>query len=225
MNIVEASESPQLHVRWTWEAPENADEQASASEAVAAVFALADGWLDIVAIEVRLGLYDREIFTEASLRPSAPFHLLRRDPSSVRVDPTYRPIESKTTVLDARTASAWLDSKLSELQHDARYEPSLRELNVVGSRARLPVGSPPQALRLTCYAGDIEVLVDDGWVHAPMAPDGVPDPVSLRIANLDGALRLVLEAFWSPWADAPERPQPIRGGLSRLEARGWTMDA
>lgn len=225
MNTVEASESPQTHIRWNWEAPENADEHATAAEAVAALFALTDGWLDIVGIEIRIGLYDHEIFTEASLRPSAAFHLLRLDSSpNVRIDPTYCPIESRTSLLDASATTAWLDSKLSEVQRDARYEPSLRELSVAGSRARLPAPTLAEALTLRCYAGEIEVPIDHGWVHAPTAPDGVPDPVSLRIANLDGALRLVLEVFWSPWADAPERPQAIRDGLSRLEARGWHVD-
>jgi hypothetical protein len=225
MNIVEASESPQTHIRWSYEAPENADEQAVASEAVAALFALADGWLDIVALEIRIGLYDHDTLTEASLRPSAPFHLLRRDSDSdVRVDPTYRPIESRSSVQDTSATIAWLGGTFSEVHCDARHEPSLRELSIAGSRARLPAPTPAETLTVRCYAGEIEVPVDHGWVHAPTVPDGVPDPVSVRITNLDGALRLVLEVFWSPWADAPERPQALRDGVLRLRDRGWRVD-
>jgi hypothetical protein len=222
MNIVEASEAPQTHIRRNWEARENADEHEVASEAIAALFALADGWLDIVSLEIRIGLYDNDTFTEASLRPTAPFHLLRRDSQSeVRVDPTYRSVESRSSVLDTSATIAWLDGIFAEAHRDARHEPSLRELSVAGLRARLPAAAEAETITVRCYAGEIEVPIDHGWVHAPTVPDGVPDPVSLRITNLDGELRLVLEVFWSPWADAPERPQAIRDGLARLDARGW----
>jgi hypothetical protein len=222
MNIVEATESPQTHIRRNWEAPENATEREVAFEAVAAFFALADGWLDVVSLEIRIGLFDHETLTEASRRPNAPFHLLRRDSQSdVRVDPTYRSIESRTSILDTSAAIAWLDGIFSEVHGDAQHEPSLRELSVAGSRARLPAPADAETVTVRCYAGEIKIPVDHDWVHAPLVPDGVPDPVSLRITNLDGALRLVLEVFWSPWADAPERPEVIRDALARLEARGW----
>src|SRR4051812_9021782 len=119
MNIVEASESPQTHIRRNWEAPENADEREVASEAVAALFALADGWLDVVSLEIRIGLYDHETFTEGSLRPNAPFHLLRRDSQfDVRIDPTYRSVESRTSILNTSAAIAWLDRIFSEVHGD-----------------------------------------------------------------------------------------------------------
>jgi hypothetical protein len=77
---------------------------------------------------------------------------------------------------------------------------------------------------MSCYAGEIEVPVDQGWVTAPVDPPGVPNPVALRIANLDGALRLILEVFWSAWAAEPEPVAPIRDGLLRLRDRGWRVD-
>jgi hypothetical protein len=179
-----------------------------------------------VAVEIRLGLYDRETFTDASTRLPAPFHLLRADSAvNVRVEPTYRSIESRTPVLDAAATTAWADRHLADSRIvDARYEPSLRELLVAGSRARLPDAGTSEALRASCYAGEIEVPIDHGWVTAPRNPPGVPDPVSVRITNLDGQLRLVLEVFWSAWADDPERPAPIRNGLSRLHNRNWRVD-
>ena len=226
MSIVDASEAPQAHIRWTWETPENADERAVAAEAVTALFALANGWLDIVALEVRLGLYDREIFTEASTRPRDPLHLLRRDSApNVRVKPMYRPAESRTSILNAATAIAWIESKLIEARvGDGRHEPSLRELLVAGARVRLPDSVTTEPLRVSCYAGEIEVPVDHGWVTAPRNPPGVPDPVSVGITNLDGQLRLVLEVFWSAWADDPERQASIRDGMSRLHHRDWRID-
>ena len=38
MCIVDASEAPQAHIRWTWETPESADERTVAAEAVTASF-------------------------------------------------------------------------------------------------------------------------------------------------------------------------------------------
>lgn len=226
MNIVNASESVKTHIRQIWEAPEDADERAAASEAVAALFALAGGWLDIVALEIRLGLYDRETCTEAGMRPGEPFHLLRAESvQNVRVNPTYRAMESRTKTLDACAAVTWVNDMLSQASiGDARYEPSVRELLVAGLRARLPGSVTSDSLKVSCYAGEIEIPVDRGWVTAPATPPGVPDPVSLRITNLDGALRLVLEVFWSAWANAPEPSPAIRDGLSRLHARGWRVD-
>jgi hypothetical protein len=226
MNIVNASEFVKAHLRWSWDAPEEADERASTTEVVAALFALTRGWLEIAALEVRLGIYDRETLTEASMCPREPFHLLRADSAfDVRVDPLYRSSESRTPILDAATAAAWIDSKLSEVRpSDARYEPSLRDLLVAGSRVRLPDVTTNAPLRVSSYAGEIEIPVDRGWVTAPSAPPGVPDPVSVRITNFYGALRLVLEVFWSAWAGEPEPVTPIRDGLLRLRDRGWRVD-
>jgi hypothetical protein len=226
MNIVNASEFVKAHFRWKWDAPEQADERASTTEAIAALFALTREWFEIVALEIRLGIYDRETLTEASMCPREPFHLLRADSVfNVRVDPLYHSIESRTSILDAEAATAWIDCKLSEARpSDPRYEPSLRDLLVVGSRVRLPGVLTNAPLSVSCYAGEIKVPVDCGWVTAPSVPPGVPDPVSVRITNFYGALRLVLEVFWSAWASEPEPVMPIRDGLLRLRDRGWGVD-
>jgi hypothetical protein len=88
MNTVNASESVQAHVQWSWNAPEEADERASAVEAVDALLALADGWLENAALEIRLGTFDRERFTEAPMSLLDSYHLLCADVSSgVRIAP------------------------------------------------------------------------------------------------------------------------------------------
>jgi hypothetical protein len=226
MSIVNASEFVKTHIRRTWEAAEDANERTVAAEAVAAVFAAADGWLEVVALEASLGFYDREIFTEAADRPQQPWQLIRlQGADQVRVKPMYRPIESWTSAIDATSACAWIQAKLSETEAPSeRYEASLRELLVSGSRVRLPGAASSESLRLECYAGAIDVPVDRGWVTAPFAPHGVPDPVSVRLTNLDGALRLTIDVFWSAWASAPEPVPAIKDGLARLEARGWRED-
>jgi hypothetical protein len=226
MSIVNASEFVKTHIRWIWEAPDDEDERVVAAEAVTALFALAEGWIDIIALEARLGLYDHEILTEAQLRPPEPFHLLHVQPSGeARIKPTYRPLESQASTLDAATATTWIDAKLLATPvPESRYTPSLRELLLAGSRVRLPEDVPGKLLKVSCYAGEIDVPVDSGWVTAPSTPPGVPSPISLRITNLDGLLRLVLEVFWSPWASAPVAVAPIRDGLARLKTRNWRLD-
>jgi hypothetical protein len=226
MTTVNASEFVKAHARWIWEAPENVDERATAIEAVETLFALATGWIDIAALEIRLGFHDRETLTEARTRPNDPFQLLSAQPLlPVRVKPMYEPMESRVPVLDASAAIAWVDAKLTQARiPDERYEPSLRELLIAGSRVRLPDSGSTDTLTVSCYAGEVEVLVDRGWVTAPCDPPGVPNPVSIRIANLDGVLRLVLEVFWSPWADGSEPAAAVRNAISRLGARGWHSD-
>jgi hypothetical protein len=226
MNIVNASEFVKSHIRWNWDAPEDADEPASATEAINSLLALTRGWLEIAALEVRLGIFDRVSLTDASMSPREPFHLLKAASSSnVRVAPLYRSIETRTSVIDTASVTAWIDDKLSEAHPgDARYEPSLRELLVAGSRVRLPDPTRSAPLRVSCYAGEITVPVDHGWVTTPLAPPGVPDPVSIRITNLYGVLRLIVEVFWSAWASDPEPVTPLREGLARLSNRGWRED-
>jgi hypothetical protein len=224
MTIANASESVKAHVWLRWEAPEDADERTNAHAAVAAVFALAGTWLELAAVEARIGLYDRTIFTEGSIMPREPYHILRSS-SNARVTPWYRSIESRIVTLDIEATTAWIASKLTEAHvDDARYEASLRELLVAGSRVRLPEGITGTTLSATCYAGEIAIPIDRGWVTAPTDPPGVPDPVAVRIANEDGVLSLTLELFWSPWEDELDRPSPLTDGLKRLAALGWTPD-
>lgn len=226
MNTANASEFVKTHIRYVWEAPESADERTVATEAVAALYSIASGWIDILALEARIGFYDQRVLTEAQARPAEPYHLLRSTAvGDTRIKPQYRPIEMQASVLDVAAAGSWVDAKLSEVRVDEScYEPSLRELLVVGLRAQLPGNDSSEQLRVSCYAGEIDVTTEGGWVAAPADPPGVPDPISLRLTNLDGALRMILEIMWSPWASDTEPVAPVREGLARLEARGWRTD-
>jgi hypothetical protein len=57
INIVNASEAAKSHIRWNWDAPEDADEHASATEAITALLALTRGWFEIAPLEARLGIF------------------------------------------------------------------------------------------------------------------------------------------------------------------------
>lgn len=229
INIAHAYEHSIAYRVLLWDALEDADEAAIAKEAVGFLFAFTTSWLEPVALEARIGLYDREIFTEAAIKPPARFHMLLLDPAppSVRVSPMYQPIVSRVASLNVDTAAAWIASKRAEANvADARYEVSLRGLLVPGCRVRLPDGVTGSTLSLTCYTGTIQVPIEhrDGgaWISAPQEPDGIPDSVSLRITNQDGGLRLILYVSWSPWVDELDQPSPLSDSLKRLEALGWT---
>lgn len=223
---INASEIVKTHIRWVWDVPENIEQRVVAREVAGALFAMAGDWLDIVALEARVGLYDPNIFTEADLPFQIPWNLLRRDPSGdVQVEPRYRVVESLTSELDLATTIAWIDSQLAEARVSAEtYEPSLRELRVAGARVHVPNDLDDEVVTVDCYAGEVQIPVDNGWVTVPATPSGMPSPITLRIDNFDGQLRLVLEVFWSLWASDPDPVAPIRDGLRRLEGRGWRQD-
>jgi hypothetical protein len=96
MEIANASEFGKTHIRWISEPPEQVSERAIAAKGVAAIFAVANAWLDVTAIEIRLGFYDHQRLTEADIAPREPHHLLRLEsPSTAPVHSAYRPVEAE----------------------------------------------------------------------------------------------------------------------------------
>jgi len=218
MGNVNASESVKAHVRWTWEALDGATEREIAQQAVAAIFRVAEGWLEIVALEARLGLVDREAFIEAD-QPANPFQLLlEAGRDGVRVTPMYRTAEAQVAKLDEVAAQAWIAEMLEEAM-DERYEASVRELLVAGQRVKISDGG--RVLTLASSAGEVEIGTTDGWVSAPASPPGIPDPVALRIANEGGALRMILEVFWSIWTGEHDIAAAVQRAAASLERQGW----
>jgi hypothetical protein len=232
MTTVRSEERPIERVRLEWEAPEQAEERAIAAEGVAALFAFAGAWLEPLAIEARVGCFDRELFTEAKVRPEHPFHLLVAEPrpgevgAAVRMKPAYASVESRAAVLSSHEVQSWLDRALSQPCGDERYQTSLRELDVRASRTRLPAGWTGDSLAVECYAGTVAIALErrDGgaWLAAPPAAYGLQQPVELSVENRDGYLRLAIDIHWSPWAGELDRPtSPLADAVARLAARGW----
>lgn len=224
-----AEERPIERLRLEWEAPDGADERAVAAEAIAALFSVAGAWLDPLAIELRVGCYDREIFTEGKLRPDQPFQLLVHEPrpAEVRIKPIYDSVESRVPALSSHEVASWIERALSQsCGDDERYQMSLRELDVLASRVRLPGNEASDRLVLDCYAGTVAIPMErrDGvaWVTAPPAGYGVQQPVELSLENRDGYLRFAIDIYWSPWVGEIDRPgSALAEAVARLTKRGW----
>lgn len=224
-----AEERPIERLRLEWEPSTEADERALATEAVTALVSFAGAWLEPLAIEARVGCYDREIFTEGKLRPTNPFHLLavQPQPAGVRIKPIYHSVESHARALSSREVQSWVEHALSQsCGEDERYQISLRELDIRASRTCLPTGWASESLALECYAGTIAIPLEprDGtvWVATPPAAYGLQQPVELTVEHQDGYLRFAIDIYWSPWVGEIGRPHsPLADAVARLAARCW----
>jgi hypothetical protein len=226
---VRAEERPIERLRLEWEAPEEADERVIAGESVSSLFAFSGTWLEPLAIEARVGCYDREILTEGKTRPQSPFHLLVAEPrpAGVRIKPIYPSVESHAPSLSSNEVYSRLERALSQsCGDDERYQTSLRELVVRASRTSLPAAWTGETLAVECYAGTIGIPLErrsgSAWLAAPPAGYGLQQPVEISIENRDGYLRLAIDIYWSPWAGEFNRPNsPLAEAIARLAARGW----
>ncbi len=106
-----AGDGPALHLALEWDFPEGGDQRSNAREAVDALFAVAEGWIEVLGLELRLGCYDRETLGEADVDPLRPYHLLVREPrvADVQVRPTYRALESGLAAIERQGVAAFVD--------------------------------------------------------------------------------------------------------------------
>ncbi len=224
-------EGPAESLSLEWMSPEGADERANAREAVESLFTVAESWIEVLGLEIRLGCYDRETLGETDFDPPRPYHLLVREPraADVTIDPTYRALETRLPAIDREAVAAFVEQVLSQTCGDpTRHETGLGELVVRASRTPLPPDwADSGVLSLDCYAGTVVIPVEhrDGqrWVAAPPARYLVHQPVALSVMNTVGWFRLAIDVYWSPWVGELARPgSPLFDGVARLEARGWS---
>lgn len=224
-------EGPAEHLWLEWHAPEGSDQRANGTEAVDALFALVDGWMEILALEVRLGCYDRDIYTEAlDQRLPRPHHrvVLEPRPAEVSVEPMFRAIETPVAAINRAATHAWLEENLAQPCGDRdRFEPSLRNIYILASLTALPPDwSDRETLALECSSGSATIPVrhhaGNDWIAAPPSRPVVHQPVVISLASDDDALNLTIEVYWSPWVGQLAIPEsPISCGVARLEERGW----
>jgi hypothetical protein len=232
MKTASAGDGPLVHLAFEWDFPEGDDQRSTAREAVDALFALAEGWIEVLGLEIRLACYDRETLGEAAKVDLArPYHLLVREPrmDTVQIGPTYRTVETVLAAIERQTVAAFVEEVLSQTCGEpTRHETGLALLDVLASWTPLPPDwERSDALSLDCYAGTITTPVErrDGhaWVAAPPVPYLVHQPVAISVVNVGGWFRLTIDVHWSPWVDELERRgSPLFDGIARLEARGWS---
>lgn len=230
MQTARSWEGAAQHLTLEMELAEEARPSGVASEMVSAVFAFTGSWLEPLAIELRVGCYDGELFTEGAIRPPHPFHLLVREPrmAEVRVDPIYRAQETNVSSVTCDAVRSWVDRALAQSCGDgARFETSLRELAVRASLVPLSPGwAVGDEMLLDCHAGTVRIPLERrgaaAWVPAPPVLHGIRQPVAISIENMDGWLRFSIDVYWSPWVEELERPEsPLAQAIARLAARGW----
>src|SRR5262245_45299393 len=99
-------DAPAEHVSFEWVEPEGSNPLRSAREAVDALFAVAEGWIDVLGLELRLACHDHEVDVQVvDVDPPRPFHLLVREPrvAEVRITTTYRAMETRLAAVDRAT--------------------------------------------------------------------------------------------------------------------------
>lgn len=232
MTTAPTGDGPAEALSLEWMVPEDADELSNAREAVEALFAVAEGWTEMLGLELRASCVDRESFIQRSdVLPPRPCHLLVREPRpcAVSLDPTYRTIETGLTAIEREAVAAFVRQVLSQSCGDStRYETCLGGMEVLASRTLVPAGwAEGDASSLDCYAGTVAIPIEhqDGraWTCAPPSRHKVPQPVGLSVTNAEDRFRLSIDVYWSPWVGELERAgSPLFEGIARLESRGWS---
>jgi hypothetical protein len=231
MKTAWTDERPVQHLSLEWTSPEGADQRDIAREAVEALFAVTEEWMEIHALEVRAGCCDPDTFTDiAEVNPPGAFQLLVREPrrTDLSMDPTYRAIETRAPRIDRETVTTLVARMLAEMCGDSRrYETALDELIIHASSIPLPPGwTDLDRLALECYAGEIAIPVEqrDGRlvVAAPPVQWLIPQPVAVALMRINDRLRITVDVFWSPWAGELDRPDSaLAQGVARVRSRGW----
>jgi hypothetical protein len=219
-------------------ASEGVDDQlVSAAMAVDAVFSLADGLFEPLAVNVEVACCDSEFgLPLIEPQPAARFHQLRlAAPSATVTIPELweELLIRETERLDRAAVLDWLSGLFAEHrcpQPDTRT--GWAELIVPAVRARLPEATSRDVesgrLLVSESAGVIRYPVersgDAAWVAGPLVTSSGTAPFELRIVNEGGGLSLDWSQNWSVWIeeDAPGRPD-VEAAVRRLSAMGWQV--
>ena len=222
-------------LRLEWTAPDDSSQREIADEAIAAVAAFSGSWVDALALEARMGCYDREILTETSSAPPNEFRGLRCEPFPRDLEPrryqhVSEELQEQVSRMSPDAIRAWIDRALARPCGPAdRFETSLRNLYVQAARLVLPPHwATGTALALECYTGTIAVPIEQrsglAWIAAPMAGYGLHMPLELHMDNVDDGLGFEIQIYWTPWVGELERPESaLAQAVARLVVRGWQI--
>lgn len=216
-----------------WVAPDDASERELARAATEALLVFCEGWIEPFAIEMLVGCYDRkrrDILDDVA--PQKQHWLLRREilPDDVELRNPYLTLEvADVPRIDRNILLPWVEGALDQdCPGSPHAEPTVLELRIPACQVKLPPSlAHLESLVFGCYAGSITVPVETehcaGWIAGPRAGYAMHPPVSVRIANDNGALVLDAQVYWSPWRDESHRVgSDLFEAVRRLEQRDWS---
>jgi hypothetical protein len=220
------------------DAPDDVDDELGYAEiAVDALFSLAEGIFEPLAVNVALVCCNAEFgYPIDDPQPPAPFHQLRvaTVPETVRIPDLWnRLVVDHAERLDRAAVLEWFATLLADRtcpQPDTTTGWS--ELIVAAVRARLPeatgrgVERGGHELVVSEGAGEIrypvERIGDAFWVAGPLGWSSDTTPFRVRIVNEAGSMSLEWWQNWSPWIDEDAVGRPdVEAAIRRLSAMGW----
>jgi hypothetical protein len=223
-----------------FDAPDDIDDELGYAElAVEALFSLADGLFEPLAVNVALVCCNAEFGHPLDHpQPSVPFHQLRPAtvPETVGIPDLWNGlVVDRTERIDRAAVLDWFVTLLADRQcPQPDTTTGWSELIVAAVRARLPeatgrgVERGGHELPVSEGAGviryPVERVGDVLWVAGPLAGNSDTTPFRVRIVNDAGSMTLEWWQNWSPWIeeDAAGRPA-VEAAVRRLSALGWDV--
>jgi hypothetical protein len=201
-------------------APDPTDPAAQA-EPVRAVLEAVGPVLEVLAVEAELGFLERDTGLFADEVPESPVRLAATaTPPGVAVrasvaQPTLERLEGPSPAAVER----WLRGALASVKAPPGTVTAWRRLETRATAARLPPDAPAPELEALGPAPS-RVDARGRWCAGPIDVPGVREvpPVSLRLEQDAGTVRLELRVGWTPWA------QPGSAGRAALDAARAALD-
>lgn len=226
------TEVPFESLRREWIAPADSSERALAHAAAEALVKFCSGWITPLAVEARIGCFDREArYAPASAKPPRPHQILRIDrwPAGVELYHFYvEPEISSVPRIERESLVTWIDRLLEQQCPDAaRMEPTLLTLLLTACQIKLPRSfAPGDSLVLGWREGTVTVPLEtaDGavWAAGPRSMYPIRPPLSVELSNDDGAWRLDVNLYWTLWRGELEQPgSDLYQAVHRMEQLGW----
>lgn len=222
------SEAPLRSWRLAVEAPDAlGDPLAMCRPGIEAMFRLAAGLLEPLAVRVELAWFDREDGSRAGYPPHMEWQLIRRDLAS-RPWPVPATREEVDDI-DRAAVERLVVSACDQIGGDQLFAcPAWIAFSPVTVRLLDPLGSDVSELVLGRKEGPAALPVERRagalWVSGPQ--DGfVTPPVMTRLLVDPYQLRLEVGAHWTPWSEEG-RPgtAAVEAAVAHVAASGWELE-
>jgi hypothetical protein len=232
MADTEVTESPFESLRREWVASADISERALAHAAAEALLELCRGWIVPLAVEARIGCFDRQAnYASEGIAPPRPHHLLHATPlpPGLALEHSYvDPEISSVRRIEREPLVTWIDRLLEQQCPDpARMEPTLLTLLLTVCQVKLPPVSVTGDSLVLGWSGNTVVVpleTADGalWAAGPRLMYPECPPISVAFTNDNGAWLLDIKLYWTLWRGELDRPgSDLYEAVQRMEQRGW----